>query len=156
MDARVNPVSVAVVLAALVVHAANAEEVYLSRGAYGEASFADFALADAVPVQLAVYQPSVLQADAVRYRTGQALAIAAELQAARLAREKRYSESRERATRRATPRVAENPPDDYRRVASYVFPRRHRHFHTVARAEPRPQPSRGKPLKWKDGRPGHW
>ena len=156
MNAHVTPVSVAIVLIAPFVQAANADEVYLSRGAYGEASFADFALADAVVVQIAVHQPSAGQADTVRYRTVQALAMAAELEDARLAREKRYAESRERATRQAQ-RVTEYPREEHRHVVSFGYPRRHMRFHTVARAEPKPkpQPPRGKPLRWRSGHPGH-
>ncbi len=147
-------VFVPMVLVASFVHQASADEVYLSRGAYGEASFADFALADAVPVQVAVHQPSVFQADAVRYRTGQIIAIAAELEDARMAREKRYAEARERATRRATPRVAEQPREEYRRIVSFGYPRRHHmRAHVVPRTEPELPPPLRKPLRW-TGRSG--
>ena len=155
MDLHTTPFSVVPVLVVLFAHTTAAEVVYLSRGAYGEASFADYALADAVPVHVSVHQPSVLQADAVRYRTGQTLAIAAELEDARRAREKRYAESRERATRRETSRVAEYPREEYRRVASFGYPHRHMRAHAVPQTEPLPQPPRGKPLRWTGRRSGH-
>lgn len=148
-------------LIVLFARSAIAGEVYLAMGTYGEASFADFALPDAVAVRLQVYRPSLLQADAVRRRMAQTLAIAAELEDARRQREKAHAETRAQAAQWAARRAPEYPQPEYRRVVSFGFPRRHMHSHAHPRgprvpimAKPVRSPSWSKPLRRSSGRPG--
>ena len=116
-----------VVMAAGLIFArgALAADVYLVRGPQGEASFSDFALPRAVAVQLDVQQPSPLEAQAARERMVATLAIAGELEAARLSREKLLAEQKAERKAKAAKRAAQQVPKyvqpEVRRVVSFPY-----------------------------------
>jgi uncharacterized protein YggE len=133
------------IVALLFPTAAMASDVFLSRGAHGEASFSDFAVPHAVAVDIEVAQPAQGEAQAVRERTDAMLAVAAELESARVAREKILAERRAERRAAAARRVPEYvQPEEPRYVGFFPYGYRHNRPRPPLRPKPAQPPSVGK------------
>jgi len=146
--------------------AAEAAAIYRAKGADGEASFSDVAVPDAVAVELDVYRPTAEQTEQLREQLAQTVAVAAELEAARLVREQEYADQRAEAARWAASHVTIQE-GEYPRVAGiesgFWFGNRYPHNRPHPRPEEpseppppgsAPSPSISKPLPPPGARPG--
>jgi hypothetical protein len=134
------------------------QDVFVTRGAYGEVSFSDEERPGAERLRLAVVEPAAEAVEAAERRVEQTLRVARALEASRLAREQARAQARP-ATPPAPALVEHVPADRYlvhhlgRPAYPHVSPRhqRRRSGHDESPAQPPAEPTLSAPLLRRGG-----